>query len=96
MQNLDAMEKTARDNDVQIVRALNTQLAGLDAERDQKIAAIRAEYVERRRTLKAKRTEWLRRVKKLITPEEYEQLVKGEESRPEPVAATEVDHESSA
>lgn len=100
MQNLDLLEKAARENDVQIVRALNNQLAGLDAERNKKIAEIRAEYGERPKTLKTKRTEWIRRVKKLLSKDEYEELVNrsetGARSDPEPLPVTGVDHESAA
>lgn len=82
MQNLETLEKAARDNDVQIVRELNTQLAGLDAERDEKISDVRAQYVDRRKALKSKRTEWLRRIKKHLSKVEYEQLAKASENGP--------------
>ena len=66
MQNLDSLEQATRDSAIEMIRELNRQLAGLDAERDGRISEIRAEYMGRRRTLKGKRTEWLRRVKGLL------------------------------
>ena len=80
MQNLDSLEEATRNSAVQMIRALNGQLAGLDEERDKKIAAARAEFVGRRKALRVKRTEWLRRVKGLLKKEEYENLAKASEN----------------
>ena len=102
MPNLDSLEEATRNSAVEMIRALNSQFAGLDEERDKRIVGVRGEYVERRKTLRVKRTEWLRRVKGLLDKKEYEKLVKVPEKKngsasggqPEPEALTEAGHES--
>ncbi len=99
MQNLDSLEEATRNSAVQMIRALNGQLAGLDEERNKKVVAVRAEYVERRKALRVKRTDWLRRVKGLLKKEEYEKLAKASkngtsENQAESEAVTEAGHES--
>ena len=101
MQNLDSLEEATRKSAIEMIRALNSQLAGLDEERDKRVAEIRSEYVERRKALRVKRTEWLRRVKGLLEKVEYEKLAKVSENgasqtQNEYEAVTEVGHESVA
>ena len=80
MQDLDSLKQAMRANGVELIHVLNAQLAGLDDERDKRIAEIRAECVERRKALKAERTGCLHSVKNLPSADEYGQLARASEN----------------